>query len=417
MMQTVEKGKTLLIDGPACVQVISGELSVFGALVKVGDKVIVRKGKRMPFEALDGAQVELTLGDSASYVEIDGSAIPSSWKEAVNEILSTKEQKIILVMGGIDSGKTSLCTYLINRALDVKYEVALIDGDLGQSDIGPPGTVGLGFVRKPVVDLFNLQPEDIIFIGVTSPSRMTNATLDALVTLKAEALEMGTDFLIVNTDGWIEGDDAVNYKVRLVKAVAPNVVLVIQSGNELNPIVDALKDVKFLAINSPKNVKRRDRETRKNLRESAYRKYLRGAKFRLCPLSWVKMEGNLEISAKNEYQLRNKIEDLLGKKIVYCRETPNCILLVLEKGIDLKEEEMKKLESGFDKRLIAIREGDEQGLLVALEDARGKFLGIGTICNVDFEKGVMKICTPQNGTVSKIHVGQIRLDREGKELT
>jgi len=360
MIQTVEKGKTLLIDGAACVQLLSGKASVLGASVKIGEKIVVRKGKRIPFEAISNVQIELTLSDPSSCVEIEGSSISPSWKGVVNEILSTKEYREILVIGGIDSGKTSLCTYLANMALDAKYKVALIDGDLGQSDIGPPGTIGLGFVQEPVTDLFYLQLLDAVFLGVTSPARMIDATLDAIAALKAKALGMGAEFLIVNTDGWVEGEDAVNYKVRLGKTVAPDAVLIIKSDNELDPMLEALKPMNVLVVDSPKAVKKRDRETRKILRESAYKRYLKDAKVRSYPLGWIKIEGSLEISL--------------------------------------------------------LKEGDEQGLLVALEDAHGKFLGIGTICDIDFEKEVIRIYTPVNNAVAKVRIGRIKLDKEGNEI-
>ncbi|MEM2111112.1 MAG: Clp1/GlmU family protein [Candidatus Bathyarchaeia archaeon] len=364
MIQTVEKGKTLLIDGPASVHLISGKLSAFGALVKKGDRIIVRKGKRTPFEVLQNAQVELTLGDSASSEEIEGSTIPNSWQDIVNKIISTKEHGEILVIGGTDSGKTSFCTYLANKALSENYRTAFINGDLGQSDVGPPGTVSLGFIQEPIIDLFNLQLEEAIFIGVTSPSRTIDSTLNAIAMLKAKALNTNANFLVINTDGWIEGEAAVDYKVRLVKALAPKLVVAIQSSNELDPIIDLLRDMAISEIDSPKMIKKRDKETRRNLRELSYKKFLKGAKVRLCPLNRLEIKGELEIN----------------------------------------------------KRLTTLQERDVKGLLVGLENSNGKFLGIGTICNIDFKKGLMQIYTPISEAISKIHIGQIKLDCEGNEM-
>jgi polynucleotide 5'-hydroxyl-kinase GRC3/NOL9 len=376
MKQTIEKEKTLLVDGPARVDLLSGRGSVLGALLKTGENIVVRKGKRIPFWALRNSEVELVLGDSASYAETDGNSVPSSWREAADEILSTKEPKLVLVFGGTDSGKSSFCTFLANLSLNNRFKVALIDGDLGQSDLGPPGTISLGLVEEPIIDLFKLRPEDLVFIGVTSPDNEADAILNALRTLKEEALK-DVNLLIVNTDSWVDGDSAVSYKLSLVETVAPNFVVAIQAEDELAPILSSLRDVNVLVIDSPQNVKKRDQETRKLLRESAYRKYLKKSKVRSFPLSWIKIEGDLRIKAWKRSRSKIRIEER-REETSDAGET------------DLKEGEHRKLAAGFS--------------------------GMGTIYNIDRERDSIRISTPVDEDASKIRLGQIKLDGEGNEI-
>jgi len=416
MVLALEKEKTLLIDGPARVRVLSGKTSVLGAPIEPGQEIVVRKGKRMPFEALQGSKIELTLGGSASYAEVEGSSIPPSWRDAAGEILARKESKTILVMGGVDSGKTSFSTYLANLALNSRYKVALVDGDPGQSEIGPPGAISLSFVKSPVVDLFRSNAEDLVFIGVTSPSKKIKEILDAVRIMKQEALQKGANFLIINTDGWVEGEGALSYKVRLVEAAAPDIAVAIQSGNELASILGELGDVKVFVVESPGDIKKRDRETRKLLRESAYKKYLKQAKLRSFPLSWVEIGGDMRLNTENDSHLRTRIEQIVGGNILHCEETPDCILFLLGGGNRLSQEEIIRLESEFGKRVTELHLGGEEGLLVALEDRQGKVLGIGTMRDIDYERRTMKIYTSVEQAVSKIHVGCIKLDTEGNEI-
>jgi len=63
-----------------------------------------------------------------------------------------------------------------------------------------------------------------------------------------------------------------------------------------------------------------------------------------------------------------------------------------------------------------IREGEEEGLLVGLQGERGKFLGIGILCGVDYKRRVLKVYTPINENVSIIRFGQIKLDESGREI-
>ncbi|MGC9346339.1 MAG: Clp1/GlmU family protein, partial [Candidatus Bathyarchaeales archaeon] len=100
----------------------------------------------------------ISFGENANIEEVDGNTIPSSWTEAYEELLNIQMRPVTaMVLGTVDSGKTSFCTYLTNKLLNGKQKVAILDGDLGQSDVGPPCTVAYAFVTKPVTDLFSLE--------------------------------------------------------------------------------------------------------------------------------------------------------------------------------------------------------------------------------------------------------------------
>jgi len=409
----LDKGKTLLVDGPARVQILSGRAEVLGAEIEPEMSVIIRQGKRLPFEAHPKFEAELFMGEEASCVETDIAAIPDSWREAAKSILSEKRRITVLILGGIDSGKTGFCIYLANSALKADWKVAVMDCDLGQSDVGPPGTISLCFVQKPFVDLFTLFPDESVFVGVTSPSRAVNEVLNAAERLRAEALRKDGNLLVINTDGWIDDDDAVHYKVRLVETVDPDYIVAIQKSDELDLMISSLKGRNILTVGSPESIKKRDRETRKLLRRFAYKKHLKGSRIRFFPLSWVNVEGSLNI--ENKTQLKEKIQKSLGTEILCCEETSRNIILVLRKNTILDEEAVRKAEMELGKKLFVLREGDEKGLLVSLESPSGRMLGIGTIHSVDFRNMIIRIRTPVNGTVSKIKVGQIKLDQEGNE--
>jgi len=411
----IGRGKTLLVDGPARIKILSGMAEVLGAEIKPEMTVIIRRGKRLPFEAHPEFEAELFMGEKASYVETEIDAIPYSWRETAKNILSEKRSVTALILGGVDSGKTGFCIYLANSALKANREVAIIDCDLGQSDIGPPGTISLCFVQKPFTDLFTLFPDNSVFIGVTSPSRVVDEVLDAAGRLKAEALRKDGDLLVINTDGWIDGDDAIKYKVRLVETVNPDYIVAIQKSDELDPIVSSLGERNIVTVDSPENIKKRDRETRKLLREFAYKKHLKGSKIRCFPLSWVDVEGSLNLNGEKRTRLEEKLQNTLGAEILYYEETPQCLVLVLSNNVKLDEKAIKSVEMEIGKKLFVLREGDEKGLLVSLESSQGKMLGVGTIHSVDFRNMVIKICTPVEDTVSKIKVGQIKLDQEGNE--
>jgi len=418
MRRTIKKGYTLLVDGPACVNLLAGEVEVFGAPLKTGVKTVIREGKRVAFEVKQNAHFDLVLGENASGEKFEGSTIPASWEKACNTTLAFDEKPlIVVVMGEADSGKTSFCTYLANTALREERRVAIIDADLGQSDIGPPSTIGFCCLTLPISDLFLLKAENAYFIGTTTPSGALNKVIDKLAKMKDESLKEAVDFLVINTDGWVLGEEAVQYKLRLVRRIAPSVVVGIQQKDELTPILTNLKGIRVLSIESPPAIKKRDREKRKILRELSYKKYLKGAKVQSFPLRWVKVEGiPFGTGATPSERRLEKIRVNLGVNPLYCEETPNLIVVVIEKNQWIDEEQIPNLEEELGKKVNLTQEGDEQGLLVGLHDEEEKFLGIGILGKIDYGRHITQVYTPITTNIASIHIGQVKLNKKGKEI-
>ncbi len=420
MKVEVEAGKTLLVDGPASVDVISGKVEVLAAPIKKGKRIVIRHGKRLPFEAKSNASFEIMLGEGASYEEVECSTIPENWTKTVGEIVSEAKAAnpfTVMVMGEVDSGKTSFCTFLANMAIKEKLKVAVIDGDLGQSDIGPPSTIGYSILDKCVKDLFDVDAENAYFIGLTSPGTATTKVIEGLFKLKDEVTKRKAELIIINTDGWIEGEDAASYKLRLVESLKPQVVVGIQQSDELLHILTGIGNAKVYTVDSPSAIKKRDREKRRILRELSYKKYLRGGKIQSFLISWINLEGTLLGKGIQPSRERmRQIESILGVKPWYCEETQRTLIIVLGRNKWVPEENIRKLEEATKKRIKIFREGEESGLIVSLKDINGKFLGIGILQGIDYRRRAIKIYTPVNKGIHTVRIGQVKLDREGKEL-
>jgi polynucleotide 5'-hydroxyl-kinase GRC3/NOL9 len=359
MNRIVEGGKTLLVDGPGSVLVVSGRVEVFGFSVKDARRIVIRDGKRLPLTVLETTNFDLSLGENAGVEEIDGNTIPQSWIESFEMLRGFQKKPVVaMVLGKVDSGKTSFCTYLINRLMSKKQKIAILDGDLGQSDIGPPCTVAYAFVTKPVTDLFRLKAENAFFVGVTSPSEAVNKMITGMALMKAEILGKAADLVVVNTDGWVEGEEAVNYKSQLAEQLNPDVLFCIQQKDELAPLLVALEKFRKTTIESPLTAKQRSREKRRNLRELGYIKYLTDAKVKSLPL---------------------------------------------------------KLLATEEQSVVLIRRGEE-GLLLGLYDSQKKFLGTGIMRKVNYLRRTLKVFTPVSEKPSSIVLGKVRLDENLKEI-
>lgn len=372
----------------------------------------------MPFFVTSNAEFDVLLGDKGVANLFEGSTVPASWEACVKAVLAKNDKPVIvMIVGAIDVGKTSFCAYLTNMALKEKQRVAIVDADLGQSDVGPPSTVSSCHVTKRVYDPFDIGAEDVCFIGVTSPSGATKESVDGIARITEKTLKGGIDLLIINTDGWVEGEDAVRYKLALAKRIKPSILIGLQEKNELTFLLGALTEMDSIAIESSPAVRKRDRDERKLLRELGYKKYLKDAAVQSFPLNWVRISGvpfGSGMPPSNNRMM--KIVEQIGTSPLYCEEMSDSIFIALSRQQWADEEIAKALEGSFGKKVKIVWEGDEEGLLVALHDPEGGFLGIGIIEELDYERNVLKVYTNARKNVASIQVGQVKLDRSGKEL-
>jgi polynucleotide 5'-kinase involved in rRNA processing len=145
--------------------------------------------------------------------------------------------RVIVVIGGNDTGKTTLVTRLASELARRGSTVGVVDADLGQSDVGPPTTVGLGRVRAPIERLAQAEVVALHFIGVTSPARCVHETAEATARLAAHALRNGCDRLVVDTCGLVDGDVGRSLKRSKIERVAPDLVIALQREDECETIL------------------------------------------------------------------------------------------------------------------------------------------------------------------------------------
>ena len=268
-------GRTLIIDGPAAIRLIDGEASCFGGLLVRNRWVLVKGERRVPIESSTGASLEVKTGEGSVTKEIQGSTIPGSWIEAGQIV--RQAQGTTVVLGDVDSGKSSLSTYLANVCHSNNMTVTVIDADIGQADIGPPTTVSGASLTDIVYSLQDLTPEACFFIGDTSPGVVPEKVSRGSIMVRSHLPE--SEVLIVNTDGWIDGSEGFSYKLQLLEKLRPDIVLGLGNDAKLDPILDAQNHT-VLKLGQSEYSRPRSREERKRAREAGYKKFLEGSKRR-----------------------------------------------------------------------------------------------------------------------------------------
>jgi polynucleotide 5'-hydroxyl-kinase GRC3/NOL9 len=144
---------------------------------------------------------------------------------------------VTMLIGASEAGKTSLTAALANALAARGLTVAVVDADVGQSEIGPPTTIGLGRVTRHLGRLGDAEPIALNFVGTTSPVREMTAIVDGTGRLVDRARSLGFDRVLVDTSGLVTGDVGRALKRRKIDRVAPDLLVVLERAGECDHIV------------------------------------------------------------------------------------------------------------------------------------------------------------------------------------
>ena len=202
--------------------------------------------------------------------------VPPEWERALDELVAAR---VVLVIGAAEAGKTTFSAWLANVLHARGRSVAIVDADVGQSEIGPPGTVGYGRVRGPLTRTGDAEPLGFEFVGVTSPGRRPWATAEAVGRVSARARD---DFecVVVDTSGFVAGGFAAAVKQRKIAEVDPDTVVLIQRGGESEHIVQRLEGrarPRVVRLPALRGMTPRSPAARRHHREAAFARHLHGA--------------------------------------------------------------------------------------------------------------------------------------------
>ncbi|MGC9152123.1 MAG: Clp1/GlmU family protein [Vulcanisaeta sp.] len=415
-IQTIKSGEFLSIDGPANVRVIEGKIYVLGVEYGPGSSFTVMRGRRIITKALSDSKVELIVGPDGGFEKISGTdEVLDAWDKALSSI--SLNGSIIIVLGAMDVGKTTITTILANKGIKEGLKVGIIDGDPGQNDIGPPTTVSSAIAEKFITHLAQLRSLRTMFVKTTSIEHVWSYVLDSILKLIDDLRNnYRVNTVIINTDGWVSEPPAVSFKLEMVRRVRADYIIVIKREREVEDLISKLVDAygnHVIILPAPPNAKIRDRDDRKIRREMGYSKYLmpsrdlsisivekpivnlplfRGIRYdkymlslirkNIGPITYVEQWGNVAVAIGNvnEFQIRN-----LG----------NVSVAILPMNW-------------------------EKGLLVALEDRDDYLLALGMLRKIYYNTGKAIVTVSKSfneeGKIDHIRLGMIRLNENFEEV-
>ncbi|MEM2185704.1 MAG: Clp1/GlmU family protein [Thermofilaceae archaeon] len=408
----LEKG-LYRVEGPARVKVIEGfGFYALGQVFSVGRELVVPRGYTICIEVGEWCTIEVS-GGRLSQAKPDEEVV-DKWRMLAQSIAAPGR---VLVVGEVDSGKTTFSTYLLNTAIAKGLSVAVIDADVGQNDIGWPGTIALALPEKPVSWLGELEPKAFYFIGTNTPAGCEDAVVVGLTKLLREA--SGRDLVIVNTDGWVGDRRALAFKCRIVEVVEPTTLVVMEGTGASEPIARIFEetDIRVVRAPTPAAARGKERELRKLRRELSYLSLLKESAVKAISLEKARLWATYTFNGRRDEKLSLMLSTLLGFE-VNAEVCGNVVVLTT-----LGEKEYKRLLEFKDqvsklanRDVLVSHLGGLKGYLVGIANERLEHVGIGVIEEVDPTNKIVKVRTPFDREGAKILLlGKIRLSEDGVE--
>jgi polynucleotide 5'-hydroxyl-kinase GRC3/NOL9 len=344
----------------------------------------------------------------------------ADWDATVEAVLN--EGGSALLIGAMDVGKTTLTRLLVNRAVANGMRVALIDTDPGQSEIGPPGCVGLAYVDAPVESLSDLTPQALAFVGNTSPA--SHLLEHAAGTARLAAIA-GDRMLIVDTCGYIQGGGARRLHQTEFDLLQPAHVIALQRQGELEPILAPLRHRTNCRVHTPPiptGVTRKSPGLRSQRRAMRFASYFETTTLHTFSFDEVALVGTwLGGSDPLPPHLLKFLNQALGyhARIYHAELCDRVLGLMVSRPLPPDAAGFAMVQEQLKQQSIAITVAPNlRHLLLGLESGNGKLLGLGLLEALDFRRRTLGIRTPVR-TPQAAHIlrfGTLRLTPDGKEL-
>lgn len=256
-----------------------------------------------------------------------------------------------MVIGDAGTGKTTLARMLLRDAVEHGRTVAYVDGDVAAATVGPVGCVGLKVV-KSLVDCETLVvPDELRFVGAVEPNGVVLPHVVAVTALIDIAKEK-VDLVICDTTGVVTGVVGQTLKYHLVELAQPALVIAIRRGAELDPVIGMLRrflSTRVAEVEPPDDLVAGSPLDRQDIRAEALH--------------------------------RNLGDDPPRWRVQTTVFAPT-------------------LPDGFDVSRL-------DGMLVGVQDERGRCLGLGVLEHVG---GTVKVATRYGDEMRGLRLGSIRVD-------
>lgn len=350
--------------------------------------------------------------------------INTDWSRLAKQIV--KSNQTVIVIGTTDSGKSTFCQYLIDSACMAGLRVGFVDTDVGQSQIGPPTTIGMKIYEhienqtdeKPSGETQSVSQttslenpiseksqhcidtsDSLYFVGDTSPHRSLLYVLSGTRLMVEDTHKRKVDFVLIDTSGYLHVSLGWQLKQQKIELIRPQHIVCIGRKTEFEQIVgynDNFNHVNIHYLLPHKETKTKSRIERKNNRNEKFAAYFKDTTIQQVSFDQIRAVRTLffngRIANQKELQI---LTDLADSEIAYA-EWGHRSLKIITQTI-LTEISTNKIKNHLSLLRLHIQEPNFlDNILVGMLDEDGKTIGLGVIISMDLQNQILNIrCKPK----------------------
>ncbi|HGJ65117.1 TPA: hypothetical protein ENS27_06975 [bacterium] len=331
-------------------------------------------------------------------------------KSVIENIILTGH--CVMVLGRIDTGKSTFCRQLAFCAKAKGLKVAIIDSDIGQSWIGPPTTVAMKIYNNE--SDMTLFPDDFYFVGSVTPERHLIQTVVGAKRMVESAELANADLIIIDTTGLVDRPIGRALKQSKIDLIKPDQIVCFQRERELESLIGG-SELDFCQIHRlvpSKYAERKSQDYRYRYRNQQFAQYFSDDVVYAFPFSQLKGQRDcfLNGSKATSKELEN-ISTILDTEVIYAEFFCRGLFLITTR--ELSWTEKQKLCSQLRIDDLTVRVCDcYKNMLVALINSKGDSLCLGLIEFIDFNNYILSIkCKKEIAESAKvIQFSDFRID-------
>ncbi|MFH0812785.1 MAG: Clp1/GlmU family protein [Pseudomonadota bacterium] len=328
-----------------------------------------------------------------------------------------KDARITMVIGASDTGKTTLVKYLATAISNAGHTCGIIDADMGQSEIGPPTTIGLGGIYEPIKSIHQVEVSGIYFVGSISPKGYLLPTVIGTKKMVDRAVRMGFDRILIDTTGLVQGPLGQTLKGYKIELIEPDLLIFLQRQSECMPIIKRFRSTsqpQILVLCPSHQVSTKSPAKRKEYRERALISYFSNRRIKkldlknLCLVDFDLLSG-VQVSEKE----LNVLSQRLDKVVLWAGSFDDEFHIVTIDPITSLEQ--KYLWDYVKKDLVfTYTLGEFVDILVGCYNMKGECFSLGIVRKIDFfaQEAEVEIAEDREG-ITGIKFSRYKINQDG----
>lgn len=320
----------------------------------------------------------------------------------------------VVFLGAPDVGKTTLVERTA-RAVANHRPAAVVDGDVGQSEIGPPGMMDLA---KAEADnpMARWKPRGQWYVGATSPFVDMAQVVVGLRRLLGRAAQRSLAPVLVDTCSFVPSPSGLALATAVVDVLRPDLVVAVQLEDEMERWLRGV-GVPVVRLVSEPDVRTKPKGLRAARRAARLVSYFRDAPEHRLPLNdWALRNTRLGAGAPVSRAERDRAASALGRAVVHGERAGGSVAFWTRGA---PRAEPQRFAADFQAQRMVTFDADVwEGRSLGFIAPDGMCLAMGVVEAVDWASMTATVRAPLYGIsdAKALAMGRMRHQPDGESL-